>query len=273
MEPLTIAFWRFLLGTPAFWLMTLLTRRAADSTAPPLPWKRLMLMGTLLTGAALCAFYGLQRMNAGTYVVIFYTYPAITALIALTLGERLSLWGWVAILLTLVGVALTAPDFSEGLRGDNAVGVLLALLNALIVATYFTFNSRLLRGRLTSISQTARASALALSGALLLMIGITATGSSLALPQGDQWLWLILLSAMSTVLPVFTVNIGIQKVGPTRAAVFGTFEPLLTAVIAWVILSQAMLPIQWVGGIVIVFSMILLQTRGQARKAAGSAPA
>lgn len=266
LEPLSIAFWRFLLAAPSFWLMTAVTRRAADSTAPRLPWRRLFVAGTLLSGAALCAFYGLQRMNAGTYVVIFYTYPAITAIIALFLGERLSRWGWFAIGLTLIGVALTAPDFSEGLRGDNAIGVILALINALIVATYFTLSSRLLSGKLTTISQTARASALAVSGALSVMTLFAITGA-FVLPQGDQWLLLILLAAISTVLPVFSLNVGIQTVGPTRAAVFGTFEPLLTAVIAWIFLSQAMLPIQWVGGLVIVVSMILLQTRGQARAA------
>ncbi|MBE0616348.1 MAG: insulinase family protein, partial [Proteobacteria bacterium] len=40
---------------------------------------------------------------------------------------------------------LTAPDFSAGFNGDNLPGILLALLDALVVAVYMVASSRLLR--------------------------------------------------------------------------------------------------------------------------------
>jgi drug/metabolite transporter (DMT)-like permease len=217
-----------------------------------------MLLGTLLSVAALTAFFGLQRISAGTYVVIFYTYPAMTAVLLLLLGERLSGWGWAALALTLVGVVLTVPDFSEGLAGGNLIGVLLALLNALIVAIYFILNSRLLKGR----SALVRAAALTTTGALaaLVVVGV-ATGARLpAAPEA--WLYLVALAVVSTVLPIFTTNVGIQRLGPARAAILGSVEPLLTAFLALLLLGQTMAQIQWLGGLVIVASVILLQTLG-----------
>jgi drug/metabolite transporter (DMT)-like permease len=264
-EPVEIAVWRYALTVPIFWgIVFVLGRRARGRPVPEtnrLPRVRLMLLGTLLSVAALTAFFGLQRIPAGTYVVIFYTYPAITAVLLLLLGERLSGWGWAALALTLVGVMLTVPDFSEGLAGGNLIGVLLALLNALIVAIYFILNSRLLKGR----SALVRAAALTTTGALaaLALVGI-ATGARLpAAPEA--WLYLLGLALVSTVLPIFTTNVGIQRLGPARAAILGAVEPLLTAFLALLLLGQAMAPIQWLGGLVIVASVILLQTLGSRR--------
>ena len=62
-------------------------------------------------------------------------------------------------------------------------------------------------------------------------------------------------------LPVFALNAGIQKLGATRAAIIATFEPVLTAVLALIFLGEVMLPIQWLGGAVIIASVILLQIR------------
>lgn len=260
MEPLQIALWRFAITTPLFWGMSFL--RAQDRAyGGRLPKIKLLMMGMLLAAAALCAFFGLARITAGTYVVIFYTYPAIVALISLVLGERLSLWGWAAILLTVVGVVLTAPDFSAGFQGDNLIGVLLALTNSVIVAVYYIVNARLLRGQ----PATARAGAWAVSGALIVLL-IAGVLTGIKVPQGTNVLLLIGLAVISTVMPVFTLTMGIQKVGATKAAVFGTFEPLLTAFLAMILLGQQMLPIQWLGGVVIVASVILLQTLGSARR-------
>jgi drug/metabolite transporter (DMT)-like permease len=73
----------------------------------------------------------------------------------------------------------------------------------------------------------------------------------------------VALSTISTIVPIFALNVGIQKLGSSRAAVVGSFEPLLTAFLAMVFLGQQMEPIQWLGGLVIVVSIILLQTLGR----------
>ena len=56
-----------------------------------------MAIGTLLAFAALAAFFGLERLPSGTFSVLFYSYPAMVALLASLLGERLSLVAWIAL--------------------------------------------------------------------------------------------------------------------------------------------------------------------------------
>jgi drug/metabolite transporter (DMT)-like permease len=253
LEPLDIAFWRFLFAAPVFWLLIKALRVPAPDK--PLPRVRLLGMGTLLTAAALLAFLGLERVPASTFIVLFYTYPAMVAVMSLFMGERLSVQGWFALALTLVGMFLTVPDFSQGLGNNNLVGLILALLNAFVVALYFIVSSRLLRGH----SAMAQASAWSVLGALLPIL-VIAPFRRTAVPDGaNVWLNLGALVVVSTVFPVFFLNAGIQKVGPARAAILGTVEPLLTIILAAIFLGERLQPIQLVGGAFILASVIILQ--------------
>ncbi len=253
LDPISIAFWRFLIALLVYWGMVAVRRAPAQ----PMPRFRLIALGTLFAGQALTAFYGLERLPAGTYSLIFYSYPAMVAILEALLGERLALLGWIALGCTLVGVALTAPNFSAGFSGDNLPGVLLALLDSLLVALYFILSSRLMRDH----SDMLRTSAYTVTGgfAVLLMIGL-ANGINLP-QQGGTWTLVLMLALVSTVLPVFALNAGIQKLGSTRAAIIATFEPVLTAVLAMIFVGERMQPIQWLGGAVILSSVILLQLR------------
>lgn len=259
LRPLEIALWRYMIVTPVFWLISF-ARPAGNVRLPRM--RIAVMLGPLLAVAAVVAFFGLDLIAPGTYVVIFYTYPAMVAIIALFMGERLSSWGWVALALTLVGIGLSAPDFSEGMRGENLPGVLLALLNALVVAVYYIISNRLLRGRANTTAAVVRASAWIVTGALVSLVG-AALLAGITVPQSqDVWANLLALALVSTLLPIFALNIGIQKLGPTRAAIFGTIEPLTTSLLALIFLGEIMQPIQWLGGLVIVVSVILLQTLG-----------
>ncbi len=254
-EPFDIAFWRFLLTVPLFWLLVV-ARKQRRKSSQPLQRLRLLLTGTLFAGEALTALLGLDRLPAGTFVVLFYSYPAMVAILEALLGERLSRQAWLALGLTLVGIALTAPDFSAGFSGDNLPGVLMAFADGLMVAVYFLITSRLLRGDIDMV----RASAWMVSGALLVLL-VVLLAQGVALPQGEAWFYLGGLVLVSTIMPIFMLNAGLQQLGATRAAIIATFEPLLTTVLAMVFVGETMLPIQWIGGIVIVASVILLQVR------------
>lgn len=261
-QPLDIAFFRFLFTTIIFWGVVAARSLwrgqpvARSPSAPPLPRLRLILLGTFFVGEALTAFWGLERLPSATFVVLFYTYPAMVAVLSLFLGERLSPTAWLAIAGTLVGVALTAPDFSAGLSGGNFIGVLMALIDALLVAIYFLLINHLTRGQKDMLL----ISALTTTGAVALML-LLVLFTGIRMPQGDAWLYLGLLALISTALPVFGLNAGIQKLGATRAAIIATCEPIFTAVLALIFLGETVQPIQWVGGAVIIASVILLQVR------------
>jgi drug/metabolite transporter (DMT)-like permease len=254
MLSLDIATWRFVLAAPLFWVMVRLN--GGHRGTARLPRLRLMLMGTMLALAALAGFWGLERLPAGTYVVLFYSYPVMVAVLSALLGERLPKVAWASLVLTSIGVVLSVPDFGSGLQPESLIGVLLALANAFIVAVYFIVNSRLMRGQ----SSIAAGGALAVTGALV-VYALLAPFRALTFPQsGTVWVSLVALAAISTVMPVFFLTAGIQSAGPSRAAIIGTIEPVLTMVFSALFLGETLIqPVQIVGAALILLSVVLLQ--------------
>jgi drug/metabolite transporter (DMT)-like permease len=228
-----------------------------------LPRYSLLGLGVLQAGASTCAFFALERIPVPTFIVLFYTYPALVALMSAFLGERLPLQSWLALGLTLVGVALTAPDFSQGLGGEYLAGVLISLGNALIVGVMFMVSSRLLRGQ----AEFARASAWVVTGACLVFLSLTVV-RQLGVPQRPiEWLGLLAMAGFSTVFAVFFLNSGIQKLGPTKASIIATVEPVFTTILAVLFLGDTIQPIQVLGGLLILTSLVILQRRPQPRPA------
>jgi drug/metabolite transporter (DMT)-like permease len=262
MPPLDIATWRFTFAMPIFWLLIALRRSPASGKR--LPRVGLLALGVLFTSATITAFWGLERLPAGTFIILFYTYPAMVALISMFLGERLSAQSWLA--LALIGTVLTVPNLGAGLNVDDSVGVILAIVNALIVSVYFIFNNRLLRGH----TALAPASAWSVTGSFLVFFALSLARPVMWPTETSTWGLLLALAIISTVTPVFFLTIGLNKLGPSKAAIASTFEPVLTAVWAAIFLGEQMQPIQLLGGALILASVILLQI--PRRNPTGSSP-
>lgn len=254
LQPLDIALWRFAFATPIIWLLLIALRTPQPDK--PLPRRGLLGLGVLLAGAALSAFVGLTYIQASTYVLLFYSYPAMVALINFVRGERLPALSWVALALTTVGIALTVPDFGAGLTAEAWLGVLIAFVNAFLVAIYFIINGHVMRGH----RAMRRASAWAISGALIvILLTVPARGDVMLPPDVQTWGLLLALAVVSTVLPIFMFMIGIQKLGASRAAILSTVEPIGTLILATLLLGEVIQPVQLFGGALIIGSVILLQ--------------
>jgi len=257
MPSLDIAAWRFVISVPMLWAIVFL-RRFSASAGGQMPRLGLVLTGVFMCGAAVAGIIGIQLIPAAVYVLLFYSYPSMVALISVLRGERLERNAWLALVLTLIGIALTMPDLSAGF-GDNAnmQGVLMALLNAIAVAIYYVLNSRLLR----DVRDTPRATAYSMTGAALPLY-VWAIANGLNLPRsGEEWLLLLGFTAFSTVIPIIALNAGIQRLGAPKAALFSTLEPVLTLVWSVLLLGDIVLPVQLLGGALILASLVLLQAR------------
>lgn len=258
--PTDIALVRFMLATPAIWVLLLLRRQFQGSNGakrnhPFPPWRQAFL-GFLYAGAALSAFSGLQYVPASLYVVLFYTYPAMVTIISRFLGERIPRVGWIALASTLIGVFLTLPDFSI-IAPEMGAGILIALLNALLVATYFIIVGKLTRRGAEPMLGTAYV----ISGTLVILALVSPFVGGVSFPETPSvWGLLIGLGIISTALPILFMQIGIQHIGAPVASIISTFEPVLSMTLAMLILGETILPTQWMGAAFIIAGVIILQT-------------
>jgi len=256
-EPMDVALWRFIFATPLIWILVGIRDRSQPAKRKDkLSIVHMMILGVIFAFAALSAFFGLERLPASTFVVLFYTYPAMVVVLSIFLGERIKFLAWIALLMALFGVALTVPDFTtEG--ATDMLGVGFAFANALVVAVYYLASKRFL----ADVTDVFRASAYTVVGTLcILLLLIPIRG--IQFPTNIQTLLCLLaIAAFCTVLPVFTVNQAIQKIGSSQAALISTAEPVMSMVVAMILLGEIILPIQWLGAGLIVASVILLQIR------------
>lgn len=256
LQPLDVATWRFIFATPLVWFLLMLRDQFMTPHKERLPRPRLMLTGVIFAVAALSAFSGLQYLDASVYVVIFFSYPAMIALIFLMLGKPLPLPAWLALGLSLVGLLLTLPR-GITLDSEAGLGVVIALANALFVAIYFVVYSHITRGYQSS----ARASAYVISGAFLVfMLGLPFI--DLQIPQNAAtWLNLLFLAGFTTAMPIITLNIGIKMIGAAQSAIVSSIEPALAMVLAMILLGETISPLQWLGVGCITAGVLLLEWR------------
>jgi len=258
LEPLDVLTWRFMFAAPAVWIAVKLIRPAPQP--PDFSRVKMMGMGVIFACIAACAFFALKIVSASLYTALLYTYPAMVAILSAMLGERLPVRGWVALGITLIGVLLTIPADS-GVETVSAplIGIIFCLFNAFLYAIYLVINGRLLKGQGQA---AAHISLWSITGALLALI-VVSPFHGLTLPTlPSAWAGLAALGVISTVVPSFAMLAGVARLGAARASILSTSEPILTVILALILLpKEEMTVIQLLGGVLIIISVIVLEMR------------
>lgn len=256
-EPMDISIWRFIFAVPLIWVLVRVRAKSSSiKSKSHMPIKGALFLGFIFAGASLAAFFGLERLPASTFIVLFYTYPAMVVILSFFLGEAIQRIAWFALALALFGVALTVPDFATAGAGD-IIGVGFAFANAAVAAVYYLSSKRILSG----VNDVLRASAFMMLGTLLTMLILVAI-RGIQIPNNlPTLLSMLAIAVVCTVMPIFATNQGIQKIGASQASLISTAEPVMSMVVAMLLLGEIILPIQWIGASMIIGSVILLQLR------------
>ena len=253
-----VSVWRFVLAAPMLWLFTMLNHREGH----PFSQRSRAMVGRAGTvgifyGLAVVAFFSsLERIPVPVFILIFYSYPIIVALLSRVLGERLSHLFWPAALLTLGGIALTVVVEGK----DVWLGAVLALVAAYLIATYFVVSQRILRrwyGDSDASNVAIGVAWIVTSGAVTLVLIATLSGEGLGLAAAGEVWWMLLLLSTVVSFGAYMMNLGIQRLGAASASVVATAEPLFTLFFAWVLLGEWLAPLQIVAGALILGSAVL----------------
>jgi drug/metabolite transporter (DMT)-like permease len=247
-DPISVLFFRFSIASIVMipWVI-----------ARKIPFPRgkfllgLMLMGGIgYVGQSFCYFTALTMASAGLVAVLLYLYPAIvTILSALLFKERMTGLKILALILALVGTVLTI-----GLSGGGQLlGIVLAMTAPFIYSAYILAGSKI----------TKEAGVLSSSTVVMisagLVFGIFMTVKGLNVPQTlAGWGGVFAIALVSTVIAIITFFAGLERVGPTNASMLSTFEPVTTVVLATIFLGEEVSPMRIIGGILILFAVILL---------------
>jgi drug/metabolite transporter (DMT)-like permease len=250
MDPNTLTAMR--LGVAAVVLWALFITR----WQPLISISRQALLGCIVMGAAnfvaqISYYWGLTRINASIGTLIFYLYPAVVILLLRLRGEALTTRRLARLGIAVMGVALLVDI--TGKRVDM-IGVLLVLI------TILTYALHLVIGQFVVRDVPARTVALYVISTMALL----AAGERLALggsPLPVTWAgwWPVLgIGLLGTVVARLAMFTAIKRVGSTQLSLLGVVEPLITVAVARVFLGETLAPIQWVGGGLVLASLLLV---------------
>jgi drug/metabolite transporter (DMT)-like permease len=218
----------------------------------PLPYPSLAL--ALLAGLAFAAAsVGLYRAFAigpvRLVAPICGSYPVLSLAIAALQGRPAALWEWLAVLAIISGLALAASEGEDEPTGPRGQAVLWALVGATGFALTFAFAQRAASGggELT-VTVLARLAALGCVAGWLILARIP-LASARAL-----WRPLVLLGALDATA-ISLVVVAARFPSPEHAAVASSVFGLVTILLAWRFLGEAMRSTQWLG-VLIVFAGI-----------------
>ena len=245
-----IAFVVFLTLTLALGRRDLLTIKRAD-----LPW--LALFGLLGVMAVQLIYYqAIQRIPIGVALVIEYTAPLLILGYWRLRGRHVGLGLWIAGVLTLVGCYFVVGAYDAQLRQVNAVGALLAAIDAIILAAYFLLAERLVH----------RYSSWAL---LCAGFGTASVAWSIVRPpwtlpwadlRGELGPYVLGVVVIATVVPyLFSVG-AVRLIPAARVGLTSTAEPVIAAVAAWLLIGESLQPLQIVGGVIVIVGILVAQS-------------
>ena len=247
-NPITLLFLRF--GTASICMILIMLIRRL-----PLPRGEilfgLVLMGALgYVGQSFCYFTALTLISAGLVALLLYSYPAILTLLAIIiLKEPISKTKILVLVLALIGTILTIGPIS----GGRPLGIILALGGAFIYSIYILVGSKITRPGTATQSST-----VIITSAALVFAGITAVRGASFPTTFFGWSSATALALISTVLAIVTFLADLERVGPINAATLSTVEPVVTVILAALILGETLTLLRIVGGLMIILAVIIL---------------
>ena len=250
----TVLFLRF--GVSAFFMTVILLRRKEHFPRGQI-LVQLVGMGALgYVGQSFMYLTAIKYSSAGLVALLLYLYPFFVAILAtIFLHEKITRVKIIALILALFGTALTVGPVSGQL-----IGALMAITAALIYSIYIIVGTNVMK-HVTAVqsSTVIFASAGIIYGLLTLVNGAQFPASN------SGWLAMLGIIVISTIIPVVTFLAGLERIGPTNAAMLSTLEPVVTVLLAAWLFGDKLMPIVMVGGGMIIVAVIML-TRSELRK-------
>ena len=249
---LGIAFWRCALGVLALLPLAALRREKVPEGRD---------LGTgAVAGIALGAHFGtwiasLDYTSVAASVVLVSTTPIFVAVAAyLLFGERTSVVSFVGIALAIAGTTAIAGG---GPGSDTAalLGNVLALAGAVAMAVYVLIGRSLRTGGVGALPYSIvgySAAALALLPVALLS-GVQLWGYS-----ATTWFWLFVVTLGPQLLGHTVLNWALEYVRASIVSGAILAEPVIAALLAWLILSERPGLATLLGGLVVLAGLYLL---------------
>lgn len=202
-------------------------------------------------------FTAINEMSLSIAVILLYTSPAFVIILArIFFKEPITSTKAIALVMTIVGCAFVVNVFSLGNTQINVYGMIVGLGSGFGYALYSIFGKYALRKYHT---MTVTLYTFLFAGAALLpFMPWTRIMSG---PEVGEWLYIIGLGLVPTVLAYLFYTHGLVHVESGKAAVAATVEPVVATIIGVALFGERLSVIQIIGIVFVLLAVLVVQDR------------
>jgi drug/metabolite transporter (DMT)-like permease len=222
-----------------------------------------------IAGAQLCYFNAVEHLSVGVALLLEYTAPIlVVGWLWATTRRRPSNLTLAGAAMAIAGMMLVLGIFEAGgfsVTHINLIGVGWALAAAVCAACYFMMSDEVAADGdgLNSVTLATGglivgAAAVAALGATGLMPFTFTTNDAVVAGLTTPWVVPVIALALIPTAIAYTIGImGIARLRPRFASLVGLSEVMFAVLAAWLLLGEAITPIQAVGGAVVLGGLAL----------------
>lgn len=231
-----------------------------------------------IAGAQLCYYNAVAHLSVGVALLLEYIAPVlVVGWVWATTRRRPGAKTFGGVALAVAGIMLVLDVFS-GAHID-VIGVSWGLAAAICAACYFMMSSRVTTDGEGLSPVTLAAGGLIVGAAAVALLGVTgvmpltfATNQVTLAGFTTSWVVPVIALALIPTALAYTLGIlGVSRLKPRFASLVGLSEVMFAVLIAWIMLGEAITPMQAVGGLVVLAGLALARQGDRSEQQAGAA--
>ncbi|MEE8553183.1 MAG: EamA family transporter [Desulfobacterales bacterium] len=216
-----------------------------------------ILFGTVgMAGVQFTYLFAISKIEVAAAILLQYLAPSFIALHSVVfMREKLSRLTLTALIGATFGCYLVVGAYNLEILSMNIVGIISGLLSAVTFAWYAIHGEY---GMRRYNPWTVLFYAL-FFGAIVWNILHPPLEAFMHAYSRVQWIWILYIGVMGTLIPFGLFLEGINLIRSTRASITATLEPITAGIISYIFLNEILEIPQITGGVIVIASIILLQ--------------
>ena len=247
---------RYITAAALMWLYNALSGRIKKAAV-----NRGQLIKAFLLGGVFYAVTSVGYFSALNYIPAcltsmgLYLYPVFVSLYMLTfMKERMEKRQLVALVMAFSGTAMVV--WAPGVY-VNITGALLAVMAA-GGSVYIVLLGGGFAGPLNELDPIVVSTYIVTSAAVTMTLTGALAGQLYSSITPKGWAAVLVIAVFSTALAIITFYLGVKEVGPSRAAILSTFEPVVTVTLGVLVLKETLSLVQFAGIILVISAVALI---------------
>ena len=230
----SILFFRYTFAVVLLGAFLILTRQSFRITARQAGV--LLALGLLYTSSSIFLFEAYNYIASGLATTLIFLYPVLVAIIMVFLRVVPSWPVWLSIAATFGGVIIMTQG--SGDESISLIGVALSLSSALVYALFIVIINR--SKAIAQITNTVLTFYSLMVGAIVFWskIYFSDTAITAGITTTVDWLNLVGLALLPTIVSTATLAIATRNIGTTKASVLGVFEPITAILIGTLMFNE-----------------------------------